>query len=193
MNMYMDTEFTGLHKNTTLISLALVYEDGRYFYAEFTDYAKDQVDEWLHNNIIQNLKFPEKNVIYNELDNGSIEVKDCSIVIKSILLVWLKSLKDKKIIFWSDCLHYDWVLFCDLFGGALDIPESIYYIPFDICVLFKLAGIDPDIKREKFVEDMAWYKQNIKEKRLLKHNSLWDTQIIKLCYKKLKNEYFPEI
>ena len=40
--IFLDTEFTGLHKNTTLISLGLVSECGKTFYAEFTDY--DQLD-----------------------------------------------------------------------------------------------------------------------------------------------------
>ena len=38
MKLYFDTEFTGLHKNTTLISVGLIAEDGQEFYAEFTDY-----------------------------------------------------------------------------------------------------------------------------------------------------------
>ncbi len=34
MNIYFDTEFTGLHKNTTLISIGMIAENGRTFYAE---------------------------------------------------------------------------------------------------------------------------------------------------------------
>jgi len=33
--IFFDTEFTGLHKDTTLISIGLIAEDGRTFYAEF--------------------------------------------------------------------------------------------------------------------------------------------------------------
>ena len=40
MKIFFDTEFTGLHKNTTLISIGLVAENGKKFYAEFND-AKD--------------------------------------------------------------------------------------------------------------------------------------------------------
>ena len=50
----LDTEFTGLHKSTTLISLALVSECGKTFYAEFIDYDKTQVDEWLQLNVLDN-------------------------------------------------------------------------------------------------------------------------------------------
>ena len=42
MKVWFDTEFTGLHKNTTLISIGLVTENGKTFYAEFTDYDESQ-------------------------------------------------------------------------------------------------------------------------------------------------------
>ena len=55
MKLFFDTEFTGLHKKTTLISLGIVSEDNKTFYAEFTDYNKDQVNDWLQINVIDNL------------------------------------------------------------------------------------------------------------------------------------------
>ena len=41
MKIFFDTEFTGLHKDTSLISIGLVDEDGKTFYAEFLDYTCD--------------------------------------------------------------------------------------------------------------------------------------------------------
>ena len=55
MNIFFDTEFTGLHKNTTLISIGLISETGKTFYAEFTDYNNTQIDNWIENNVINNL------------------------------------------------------------------------------------------------------------------------------------------
>ena len=78
---------------------------------------------------------------------------------------------------WSDCLSYDWVLFNNIFGSAFDIPSSVYYIPFDICTMFKLKGIDPDISREAFIDNSVGGT---------KHNALYDAEVIKACYKKLK-------
>jgi hypothetical protein len=82
----------------------------------------------------------------------------------------------KHVEIWSDCLAYDWVLFNQLWGHAFNIPKNVYYIPFDICTLFKIKGIDPDINREEFAE--------IQEKPE-KHNALWDAKVIKACYEKL--------
>lgn len=77
---------------------------------------------------------------------------------------------------WSDCLAYDWVLFCELFGGAMSIPPIVYYIPFDLCTLMKMKGVDPDISREEFAE----------VEETIKHHACLDAQVIKACYEKLQ-------
>ena len=59
MKVWFDTEFTGLHKNTTLISIGLVNEYGETFYAEFTDYDKNQCDDWIKENVLNNLLFKD--------------------------------------------------------------------------------------------------------------------------------------
>lgn len=118
-----------------------------------------------------------------------ITIKGNTFNIYNYLDWWLKS-KNEIIEIWSDCLSYDWVLFCQLFNGALNLPNYIYYIPFDICTMFKLNDIDPDINREEFVNDMVYDIPNGTSKLLSnklnkQHNSLWDAFIIKKCYEKM--------
>lgn len=55
MKLFFDCEFTGLRKDTTLISLGIVDENGKKFYAEFTDYDERQCGEWIKENVIKNL------------------------------------------------------------------------------------------------------------------------------------------
>lgn len=55
MKLFFDTEFTGLRKGTTLISIGIVAEDGKKFYAEFTDYDEMQCNQWINDNVIGNL------------------------------------------------------------------------------------------------------------------------------------------
>ena len=43
MKIFFDTEFTGLHKNTTLVSIGMVAENGHTFYAELNDYNHNQI------------------------------------------------------------------------------------------------------------------------------------------------------
>lgn len=59
MLLFMDEEFTGLRKDTTLISLWIVSEDGRKFYAECCDYDRNQCDDWVLENVISNLYLSE--------------------------------------------------------------------------------------------------------------------------------------
>jgi hypothetical protein len=176
MKIFFDSEFTGLHQHTTLISIGLVAENGREFYAEFTDYDEDQIDGWLRENVLSKLVFKcDRN---RAIEDGAYTSRTGdNEYIASELEKWLDSFT-KPVEMWSDCLAYDWVLFCQLWGGALDVPKWIYYIPFDLSTLFKIKGIDPDINREKFAT-LA------KEDEKSKHNALWDAKVIKACYEKL--------
>lgn len=174
--VFFDTEFTGLHQNTTLISIGLVSECGKTFYAEFNDYDFKQYDDWLRENVINNLQYKG---YFQKLDKtkNSISCKGTTENIKEQLTIWLSQFEHVEM--WSDCFAYDWVLFCNIFGSAFDIPKNVYYIPFDLCTLFKAHGVDPDVNREEFAgmvgEDMN------------KHNALWDAKVIKMCYDKLVN------
>ena len=172
MKLFFDTEFTGLHKDTMLISIGIVAEDGRSFYAELTDYDKNQVDEWLQKNVIDNLCL--HNVFEFQCSLIEYKVEGDKNHISICLAEWLAQFDTVEM--WSDCLAYDWVLFNDIFGHAFNIPKNVYYIPFDICTLFKIRGIDPDISREEFAE----LKTDAR-----KHNALWDAMVIMACYEKL--------
>ena len=65
MKIFFDTEFTGIHQNTTLISIGLVTEDDHTFYAELSDYDRNQVDEWLEQNVIMWLSIWSRGVVHD--------------------------------------------------------------------------------------------------------------------------------
>jgi hypothetical protein len=171
--VFFDSEFTGLHQKTTLISIGFISDCGKSFYAEFNDYDRTQIDDWLEYNVINNMLY---NGIYQTLEKTStaISYKSTTENIKSKLVEWFTQFDQVEI--WSDCLSYDWMLFCQLFGHAFNIPSNIYYIPFDICTSFKENNIDPDINRE-------WYAGLTEDSK--KHNALWDAKVIKACYDKM--------
>jgi len=172
--IFFDTEFTGLHQKTTLISIGLISECGKTFYAELVDYDKSQIDDWLNDNVIANLLF---NPDEQQMTEPSNDWKVCgnTSYVAMRLGYWLNQFESVEI--WSDCLSYDWVLFCNLFGHAFKIPEKVYYIPFDICTLFYAKGIDADISREQFAEISEGSQ---------KHNALWDAKVIRQCFLKLQ-------
>lgn len=53
MKLFFSIEFAG-----TPISLGIVSEDEKKFYAEFIDYDESQCDEWIKDNVIKNLCLP---------------------------------------------------------------------------------------------------------------------------------------
>lgn len=172
-NLYWDLEFTGLHQNTTLISIGIVSDCGKTFYCELTDYDKDQCDDWIKENVIANLYLKQIN---NDASSENYRLVGNSSDLKGALIAWLSQFEEVEM--WSDCLAYDWVLFCEIFGGAFSIPKNVYYIPLDLATAFKIKGIDPDINREEYsgLKDGA-----------IKHNALWDALVIQACYDKLMN------
>lgn len=182
MKLFFDTEFTGLHKNTTLVSIGIIAENGKTFYAELTDYDQKQIDEWLEKNVIANLTI-DKDSLGKFGDDANWIVRGDTESVKYYLEEWLKQFE--KVVFWSDCLSYDWVLFNHIFGHAFSIPENVYYIPFDICTLFEHKGIDADISRERYAEITNDKGQNQTSEYMMKHNALYDAKVIKLCYEKL--------
>lgn len=198
MKLFFDFEFTGLHAGTTPISLGIVAENFGFFYAEFTDYDKAQIEcekdegEFIKTNVLDNLILEKQNLKENDFyeyykrnDLFAMKVRGNKSFIAEKLKKWLFSF-NTQLEMWGDCLHYDWVLFLDLFGDAFDLPECVYYIPFDICTLFKIKNIDPDINREEFVED---YIKTYETTNCFstKHNSLHDADVIMYCYNKLIN------
>jgi hypothetical protein len=113
------------------------------------------------------------------LGQHSIRMCGNSEEVKDALTSWLMPLG--KVEIWSDCLAYDWVLFCNLFGGALNIPQEVYYIPYDLSTLFKILHIDSDVNREEYAE-------LVNDPAKQKHNALWDAYVIMKCCNKLLGE-----
>lgn len=172
MKIFFDTEFTGLHQNTTLISIGLVSENDRTFYAEFNDYDIAQVNRWVRENVIPYLQFSEVQTLNPKLDLKSYAMKANQQTIRLLLSEWLSQFEVVEM--WADCPAYDWVLLGNLFNGSLNMPSHISKNAFDVATLLNVAGIDPDIDRKAFC--------GLSEMNL--HNALDDARLAKICYQK---------
>jgi len=177
--LFLDTEFTNLTQHSALLSLALVSENGHQFYAEFTDYPKDEISDFVRDNVISKLFLDESHHTYYE--GKKVLLLGTKQSIKEGLGRWLLQFgeAEKAIQIWGNCLQYDWVFFCELFGGSLQLPKQIHYMPMDISVLFQMKTGNPDTDMEEFVDD----EHVIKDRKL--HNALYDAQLTKACYQKL--------
>jgi hypothetical protein len=173
--IFFDLEMTGLHQKTTPISIGLVAEDGREFYAEFNDYDSSQVNGWLRENVLAHMIFGGHVTVH--IQEEQVGVSGDRPFVVSEIRSWLSDFDQVEM--WGDVLPYDWVLFCEFFDAPIDtaerLPRNVYYIPFDIATLMKSKGVDPDISREEFsgIGNLA------------KQNALDDARVIKACYEKL--------
>jgi len=199
MKVFIDTEFTELTQDAKLISIGMVSSNGALFYAELNDVDYSKTDQWIQDNVVKNLKFNDYSIhsITYVDTNYSTFMKGSSEDVVKEMEIWFKRLisdnylaESTKIQIWSDCLAYDWVLFCNLYGGALNLPSFIYYIPFDICTMLELSANDPDISREglilkSVVDGVVTYLSGYADFDDNKHNALYDACIIKECHDKL--------
>jgi hypothetical protein len=182
MKVFFDTEFTGLHKNTTLISLGCVDDNGRTFYAEFTDYDKSQVDDWINENVIKSLSYAKKNSFFRK--NGAFEhdwrIRGDKTMVRETLDEWLSQYTFVELV--SDVCHYDMVLLIDLFGDAFSLPENVNPSCHDI---------NQDIAEFYGNVTERWAFEKSREEILkecgetivgVKHNALYDAQVIRVIY-----------
>lgn len=176
MKIFFDTEFTGLHKNTTLISIGLVSEIGDTFYAELTDYDKGQVDEWIEKNVIANLCIPD-----NEAEQRVNTFKGNSEYAREKLLSWLSQFKTVEWV--SDVCHYDFVLLVDLlYGHALKMPYGVHNAA--------CHDINQDIAKEFNIDEIKAFDKSREDILKVydieidgeKHNALYDAKVIRAIY-----------
>ena len=177
--LFLDTEFTGLQQKTSLVSIALYDDQDNYFYAELNDFDKSQVFAWLTEHVIEKLKFNDVDNVLS-MDKRKYNMKGNKFEVKEQLSAWLRYYPIAEI--WADVLAYDWVLFCELFGGARNLPENIFYAPFDLATLFRIKDlIQPLNKYEKDIDRFDYAGFN----NTNQHNALEDARIEKLCFLKL--------
>lgn len=204
MKLFFDTEFTGLRKDTTLISIGIISEDGRKFYAEFVDYDHSQVNPWIEQNVIKHLRFSvpalgedyyfvasraDFNLPGNDLFSAwNLEMNGTKKVIRAELNHWLSQFDS--IQFVSDVCHYDFVLLIDLITNgrtAIDLPLNIsaacHDINQDIAQHFGVTDAEAfDMSREQIMNDLCGSEAIVTGD---KHNSLYDAEVIRAIYKEI--------
>lgn len=105
MLYYLDTEFIEYPCTIDLISIGIVAEDGRTFYAISSEFDKSQASDWVKENVIDNLDQPRQGRKYIA-DNILHYIGD-----------------DQYPVFWGYYADYDWVAFCWIFGSMINLPK----------------------------------------------------------------------
>jgi hypothetical protein len=110
---FLDTEFIerGPYAPIDLISIGVVAEDGREFYAESDQVDLASANDWVKNNVIPFLTGPRMS--RQEIAAGLIAF--CAVA---------RTPDDLRPEFWGYYCDYDWVVVCQLFGAMIDLPKG---------------------------------------------------------------------
>lgn len=97
MKVFFDTEFTSIddHDDQCLISIGLVAEDGREFYAELQD--------TYHHGMCSDFVIK---VVLPLLDGGDCKMMEAQVAVR--MKEFVESLGDEEVVFISDAPRYDW-------------------------------------------------------------------------------------
>lgn len=182
MNLFFDCEFTGLHKDTTLVSIGIVSENGKKFYAEFSDYDESQCNDWIKENALKHTILAGNDTLAARLgeDSNTTVVLGSKVDIRYELGEWLKRFDEVQLV--SDVCHYDMVFLIDIFGTAFGLPGNVsaacHDINQDIANHYGISDREAfDKSREEIVSELCG--EFITGD---KHNALYDAEVIKAIY-----------
>ncbi|MFT3900345.1 MAG: polyadenylate-specific 3'-exoribonuclease AS [Gordonia sp. (in: high G+C Gram-positive bacteria)] len=112
MRFFYDTEFIEDGRTIDLVSIGVVAEDGREYYAVSTEFDPDRAGDWVRANVLPKLPSPASKLwrsrrqIRDELlefftaDGGTVEL-------------------------WAWTGAYDHVVLCQLWGSMVDLPRTL--------------------------------------------------------------------
>lgn len=106
MRYWFDTEFIEDGKTIDLISIGIVAEDGRTFYAEALECDYDRASDWVKENVLPHLV------------SGEYLRPRAAIAADIVEFV------GKNPEFWGYYADYDWVVLCQLYGTMMDLPKG---------------------------------------------------------------------
>lgn len=109
MKYWLDTEFMEDGKTIELLSIGIVREDGAEYYAVSADADVSRANDWVRENVLPHLDFTRS------LPRSRIR--------DEILAFMTVSWSGKPEV-WGYFAAYDWVVFCQLFGRMIDLPEG---------------------------------------------------------------------
>jgi hypothetical protein len=111
MRYFIDTEFIEDGQTIDLISIGIVAEDGRTYYAISAGCDHSRANDWVKQNVLSRLGSPDD-------DNHDWRDRD---TIRDEVIEFVGT--DQHPEFWGYYADYDWVVFCWLFGTMMDLPK----------------------------------------------------------------------
>lgn len=108
MKYFIDTEFSEDGRTIDLISIGIVSEDGREYYAESIESDLLGANDWVKENVIPKL--------------GPVSKWKYRDQIAQEILAFTQYPETPE--FWGYYADYDWVALCQLYGPMVELPEK---------------------------------------------------------------------
>lgn len=173
MLYFIDTEFIENGDTIDLISIGIVSEDGRAYYAINRNCDFGLADDWVKKNVIAHLP-PVKSidVFGNHLPHPDYKSKqtirdEIVYFIGNEEIGWTDPTKDAgtKPEFWGYYSAYDHVALCQLFGTMMNLPKGWPMLTKDLQQLAESLGyksienLIPNENEHHALADAKWAKQ----------------------------------
>jgi hypothetical protein len=159
MRYYLDTEFIEDGKTIDLMSIGIVCEDGRELYLANRNCDFTKASKWVQDNVLTPMGFDFSNpdIPMRPIDPNFWVRKEA---ISSAVKDFCNPIKYGIPEFWAYYADYDWVVFCQLFGTMMQIPDNYPMYCMDIKQWCKQLG-DPKLPEQEkglhnALEDARW-------------------------------------
>ena len=161
MRYFLDTEFSerGPKEPIQLISIGIVAEDGRELYIESSECDYTSVNLWVKDNVIPHLK------------GDMMPLSEIALRIRA----FCDSAYGRPE-FWGYYADYDWVVFCQIFGAMIDLPNGWPMYCRDIKQLCDSVG-NPKLPEQESAE----------------HNALHDARWNRLAFEFLTSSHAAKV
>jgi hypothetical protein len=131
MRFWFDTEFIEDGRTIDLISIGMVSEDGRHYYAESAECDLSRASQWVRENVFPQLtgvKKPRAKIASDLVDFCGDDPQ-----------------------FWAFYADYDWVAICQLYGTMMQLPFDWPRYCLDIKQLMLSRGVSEEPRQ---IEDL---------------------------------------
>lgn len=169
MKYFYDTEFIEDGKTIDLISIGIVAEDGREYYAISKEFDETKASKWVKENVLTHL--PSKDLLIPKaskfVDVHHVHQVNYALAHyrtrEDIKRGLFNFIGDDKPEFWAYYADYDHVALCQLFGTMMDLPKGWPMYTRDIKQLCDSLG-NPKLPEQgkgehNALDDAMWNKK----------------------------------
>lgn len=164
MKYFLDTEFIEDGRTIELISIGIVSEGAREYYAISSEFDESKANDWVKENVLR------------KLEPGIVRTTKRTMAKQIVDFITANGQFKEGFEFYGYFADYDWVVFCQLFGTMMDLPEGFPMYCRDIKQLCDDLG-NPKLPIQHF-----------------EHNALSDAKWNREAYEFLINkEFMPKL